>query len=118
MMDIICFLIFSSLGNFILPLRNISSLLKLLLIFSLLLKRSSTMKEFQSFNKSWKLSNPNTDRTNKFLQNFYPKLIIFFFVFRLSRTAPTAYGGSQAGRQIRAVATGLYHSNAGSEPYL
>ena len=29
-----------------------------------------------------------------------------------------AHGDSQARGQIRAVATGLYHSNAGSEPHL
>ena len=36
------------------------------------------------------------------------------------KAAPTAYGSSQARRQIRAVATGLHHShsNAGFEPHL
>ena len=40
----------------------------------------------------------------------------FFFL----RAAPLAYEGSQAKGQIRAVATGLYHShsNWGSEPNL
>ena len=34
--------------------------------------------------------------------------------------APKAHGDSQARGQIRAIASGLYHShsNAGSEPYL
>ena len=42
---------------------------------------------------------------------------LFFFLFR---AAPETYGGSQARRQIRATATGLYHShtNVGSEPHL
>ena len=40
-----------------------------------------------------------------------------FFVFCLFRTAPEAYGGSQARGQIGAVASGLRHShgNAGSQ---
>ena len=46
---------------------------------------------------------------------------VFLFVcFYLFRAAPTAYGGSQARGQIRAVAAGLQHSrsNLGSEPRL
>ena len=45
-------------------------------------------------------------------------MMIGFFVF--FRAAPTAYGGSLARGQIRAVATGLHHShsNAGSELHL
>ena len=44
----------------------------------------------------------------------------FFFLFCLFRTAPVAYGGSQARGQIRAIATGLHrsYSNAGSELHL
>ena len=48
-------------------------------------------------------------------------LIIFnFFVFFFSRAAPEAYGGSQTGGPIGAVAAGLHHShsNVGSEPHL
>ena len=48
------------------------------------------------------------------------KFLIFFFVFCLYRATPVAYGGSQAGGLIRAVATGLHqsYSNAGTEPHL
>ena len=44
--------------------------------------------------------------------------LFFFFVF--SRAAPTAYGGSQAGGQIGAVAASLWqsHSNAGTKLHL
>ena len=38
----------------------------------------------------------------------------FFFL----RATPATYGGSQARGQIRAVATGLHHSDTGSEPHL
>ena len=43
-----------------------------------------------------------------------------FFIFCLFRTAPMAYGGSQARGQIRAVAPGLHHSHnhMGSKPCL
>ena len=43
-----------------------------------------------------------------------------FHLFAISWAAPVAYGGSQAGGQIRAIATGLgqSHSNVGSEPHL
>ena len=49
--------------------------------------------------------------------------VLFLFVcfgFVFSRTTPSAYGESQAGGLIGAVATGLphSHSNAGSEPCL
>ena len=40
-----------------------------------------------------------------------------FFLF-LFRAAPMAYGGSQAGGQIRATAASYSHSHAGSEPHL
>ena len=42
------------------------------------------------------------------------------FSFFLLRAAPTAYGSSQAGGRIGAVAAGLYlsHDNAGSEPHV
>ena len=42
------------------------------------------------------------------------------YVFCLFRAAHTAHRGSQARRQIAAVAAGLHqsHSNAGSEPRL
>ena len=41
----------------------------------------------------------------------------FFFFLMLFRDAPEAYGGSQAGGRIRAIAAGLghSHSNTGSE---
>ena len=44
----------------------------------------------------------------------------FFYLFAFSRAAPTACGGSQARRLIRAVATSLHqsHSNMGPEPRL
>ena len=47
-------------------------------------------------------------------------IIIFIFIFCLFTAASTAYGGSQARGQIRAVASGLRHShsNARSEPCL
>ena len=49
-------------------------------------------------------------------------LFSFFFFFLLFRSAPTAYGGSQARGPIGATAAGLRHrqshSNAGSEPRL
>ena len=41
--------------------------------------------------------------------------ILFFLLFRATLTA---YGGSQAGGQIRATAAGLRHSKAGSEQHL
>ena len=43
---------------------------------------------------------------------------IFFFFYTISWAAPTAYGGSQAGGLIGAIAAGLRQSNAGSEPRL
>ena len=52
---------------------------------------------------------------------FFPLFLVFVFcLFAFSRTAPAAYGGSQARGLIGAVATGLRqsHSNAGSEPSL
>ena len=47
-------------------------------------------------------------------------LFFIFLSFYLSRATPSAYGGSQAGGPIGAVATGLHHShsNLGSEPRL
>ena len=46
--------------------------------------------------------------------------MLTFCLFAFSRTAPVAYGGSQARGLIPAVATGLRqsHSNVGSEPPL
>ena len=44
--------------------------------------------------------------------------LFFFGLFAISRAAPVAYGGSQARGRIGAVATGLPHSNTGSEPCL
>ena len=43
--------------------------------------------------------------------------LYFYFYFVFSRTAPVAYGGSQARGLTGAVATGLHHShsNSGSE---
>ena len=51
------------------------------------------------------------------MTNDVEHLIFFFCLFK---TAPVAYGGSQARGLIRAVAAGLRqnHSNAGSEPRL
>ena len=48
-------------------------------------------------------------------RSFFP-----FCLFAISWAAPTAYGGSQARGQIRAIATVLRQSqsNAGSEPHL
>ena len=46
--------------------------------------------------------------------------IDFFGLFCLFRATPMAYGGSQAGGRIRAVAAGLHHnhSNMGSKLHL
>ena len=41
--------------------------------------------------------------------------LFFVYLFSLFRTAPTAYGGSQARGQIGAAGAGLHHSNAGSK---
>ena len=61
---------------------------------------------------------------------YHPKLLLssceiqlyFYFYFlsflSFSRAAPAAYGGSQARGLIGAVATGLRHSNTGSELHL
>ena len=53
---------------------------------------------------------------------YHRKLFFFFFFwsFVFSRAAPKAYGSSQARDGIRAVATGLHHSNSneGSKPHL
>ena len=48
---------------------------------------------------------------------FFKKIIIFFWLFK---AAPMAYGGSQAGGQIGAIAAGLHHShsNTRSKPCL
>ena len=50
--------------------------------------------------------------------SFFSFFLSFFFCF--FRAAPTAYGSSQARRQIRAIATSLHHShrNVGSKPCL
>ena len=48
-------------------------------------------------------------------------LFIFYFIFLSSclfRAAPVAYGGSQARVPTGAIAVGLCHSNARSEPSL
>ena len=47
-------------------------------------------------------------------------IFLFFFFFAFSRATPAAYGDSQAGGLIGAVAAGLRqgHSNTGSEPRL
>ena len=44
----------------------------------------------------------------------YLKSAVWFLVFLPFRAVPVAYGGSQARGRIRAVATGLHHSHAGS----
>ena len=49
--------------------------------------------------------------------NIYFMIFIYSFFFFL-RTAPTAYGGSQARGQIRAVAAALHHNHTESEPHL
>ena len=57
-----------------------------------------------------------------FIKLIFITVFHFFFVrsFLLFRAALTAYGGSQARGQIRAVAAGLHHShsNSGSKPHL
>ena len=52
------------------------------------------------------------------LENVFEMFVLFCFA--ISWAAPEAYGGSQAGGQIGAVATSLRqsHCNAGSEPRL
>ena len=44
--------------------------------------------------------------------SLYLSLSFFFFFFAFFRTAPEAWGGSQARRQIRAAAAGLHHSQS------
>uniref|UniRef100_A0A4X1UW09 RAD52 motif-containing protein 1 n=1 Tax=Sus scrofa TaxID=9823 RepID=A0A4X1UW09_PIG len=82
---------------------------------SLLLKRKRTQK--------LALQKAMTDAFQKLLIVVLGKtfFFFFFFVFLLFLwAAPTAYGGSQARDQIRAVAAGLRqsHSKAGSQPCL
>ena len=57
--------------------------------------------------------------TTKFHPVSKPQIPKSFFVllFCLCRVAPAAYGGSQARRQIRAVAAGLCQSQAASVTY-
>ena len=57
---------------------------------------------------------------NEFSFLSFLSFFFFFCLFSFSRSAPAAYGGSQARGQIGAVASGLRlsHSNAGSEPCL
>ena len=43
---------------------------------------------------------------------------IYFLVFCVFRAALVAYGGSQVRGRIRAAATGLRHSHAGSKPHV
>ena len=50
-----------------------------------------------------------------FIFYFYLFLFFFFVFLPFLGPLPAAYGGSQARGQIRAVAAGLHHSNAGSE---
>ena len=45
-------------------------------------------------------------------------VVVVVVVVAISWAAPAAYGGSQARGLIGAVAAGLHHSNAGSEPRL
>ena len=47
----------------------------------------------------------------------FSRLFFFFGLFAISWAAPGAYGGSQAGGLIRAIAASLHQSpsNAGSE---
>ena len=47
-----------------------------------------------------------------------PLLFIFYFIFCLFRATPVTYGGSQARGLIGAIAVGLRHSHARSEPRL
>ena len=47
---------------------------------------------------------------------FYLNFFFFFFLVFLSfRATPVAYGGSQAGARIRAIAAGLPHSHSNAE---
>ena len=51
-------------------------------------------------------------RSSIFIKDGLRNLIcVFFFFFGLFRASPSAYGGSQARSQIRAVAAGLHHSS-------
>ena len=49
---------------------------------------------------------------------FFPLVFVLFCFVLFSRAAPAAHGGSQVRGLIGAVAAGLHHSNAGSEPCL
>ena len=65
--------------------------------------------------------NMNVVKPQTVFLNLSPFSFFFLFWSFLSfRTAPTAYGGSQARGPIRTVAAGLCqnHSNAGSELHL
>ena len=42
--------------------------------------------------------------------------VIFLFFFLIFRAAPAVHGSSQARGQIRAAATGLYHSHSNAAP--
>ena len=53
-----------------------------------------------------------------FLFIYFFCLFVVVVVVAISWAAPAAYGGSQARGPIGPVATGLRHSNAGSEPRL
>ena len=54
-------------------------------------------------------------RTSLFV---YPFFFFFFFFWSFVFFRAMAHGGSQARRQIRAVAAGLHHSHVESEPRL
>ena len=68
-----------------------------------------------------KTSRVTTERpAGVYFQTIKGKKIQFFLFFCLFRATPAAYGDSQAGGRVGAVAAGLYHShsNAGSDPPL
>ena len=46
----------------------------------------------------------------EFVENIFISFYLFILIFCLFRAAPGAYGGSQAGGQIRAVAAGLHQT--------
>ena len=66
-------------------------------------------------------SSPPTEQLRELKMCFFVCLFnFFFFVFAISWATSAAYGGSQAGGLVRAVAAGLHqsHSNSESEPRL
>ena len=66
------------------------------------------------------LGQKKTEMPNMRDQNNITAFCLFVLSFYLSRATPIAYGGSQAGGPVGAVAAGLHqsHSNAAFEPHL